>query len=151
MENISPFKIIGIAVETTNYNGKAAEDLGLLWKQFFNENVLGRIDNKLSGEIFAIYTDYASDYKGNYKAIIGLKVDSLATLTNDLIGQEFTGGNYKKFTAKGKLPGAVAETWKEIWERDKELNRKYTADFEVYGDRSQNGENAEVDIFIAVK
>jgi predicted transcriptional regulator YdeE len=43
------------------------------------------------------------------------------------------------------------ETWKEIWDKDKELNRKYTADFEVCGEKSQNGENSEVEIYIAIE
>ena len=33
----------------------------------------------------------------------------------------------------------------------KELDRKYSYDFEVYGEKSQNGENSEVEIFIATK
>jgi predicted transcriptional regulator YdeE len=32
-----------------------------------------------------------------------------------------------------------------------DLDRSYTADFEIYGEKAQNPENAEVDIFIAVK
>lgn len=150
MQKLSPFKIIGISTETTNKNGKAAVDLGKLWEQFFSENIAGRIANKLSDEIYSIYTDYESDYTGNYKAIIGLKVDSLNKIPNDLIGREFEGGTYQKFVAKGKLPDAVASSWNEIWEKDKELNRRYNADFEVYGQKSQDGENSEVEIFIAV-
>lgn len=49
------------------------------------------------------------------------------------------------------MPDAVVSTWMDIWKRDKELNRSYTYDLEVYGERSQNKENPEVDIFIAVK
>ena len=71
MEKIAHFKIIGISTETTNKSRKAAEDLGKLWQQFFKENVAGRIANKLSDEIYSIYTDYESDFTGNYKAIIG--------------------------------------------------------------------------------
>ena len=32
-----------------------------------------------------------------------------------------------------------------------DLDRSYTADFEIYDEKAQNPENAEVDIFIAVK
>ena len=56
---------------------------------------------------------------------------------------------YKKFTAKGDLTkGAVYEKWNTIWKTD--LDRSYTADFEIYGEAAQNPLNAEVDIFIAV-
>ncbi|RZJ65738.1 MAG: AraC family transcriptional regulator [Flavobacterium sp.] len=68
-----------------------------------------------------------------------------------MIGREFTSDNFRKFVAKGKLPDAVAKTWSDIWQTDKELNRKYICDYEVYGDTTQNGEDSEVEIFIAVK
>ena len=149
MENIDSFKIIGIASETTNANGKAAEDLEKLWERFFVENIANKIPNKISEEIYSIYTDYESDYTGKYTCVIGQKVDSMEGIPNGLIGREFKSGKYQKFVAKGQMPNAVVEIWKEIWAKDKELNRKYTADFEVYGQKSQNGENSEVEIYIA--
>ena len=149
MENIDSFKIIGIASETTNANGKAAEDLEKLWERFFVENIANKIPNKISEEIYSIYTDYESDYTGKYTCVIGQKVDSMEVIPNGLIGREFKSGKYQKFVAKGQMPNAVVEIWKEIWAKDKELNRKYTADFEVYGQKSQNGENSEVEIYIA--
>lgn len=150
MEQIENFKIIGIEIETTNENGKSAEDLGKLWGQFYGDNVPSKIPNKISDEIYSIYTDYESNYKGKYKTIIGQKVSSLDKVPNELIGREFNGGKYRKFVAKGQMPNAVVESWQEIWAKDKELNRKYTADFEVYGENSQNGEKSEVEIFIAI-
>lgn len=151
MENIKNFKIIGIATKTTNENGKASEDLGKLWEQFYTKNIPSQIVDIKSDEIYAIYTDYESDYKGQYTCIIGMKVNSLDKVPTDLIGREFRSGKYQKFIAKGQMPNAIMETWKEIWSKDKELNRKYTADFEVYGKNSQNGENSEVDIYIAMQ
>ena len=67
-----------------------------------------------------------------------------------MVGQEFEGGNYLKFVSKGSLnEGIVYKTWEGIWKSG--INRTYSADFEVYGEKSQNRENAEVDIFVAVK
>lgn len=151
MEQIENFKIIGIETVTTNENGKAAEDLGKLWQQFYTENVASKILNKVNDDIYSIYTDYDSDYTGNYKTIIGQKVNSLDKVPNGFVGREFKGGKYQKFTAKGSMPNAVVEKWQEIWSKDKALNRKYTADFEVYGKNSQNGENSEVEIYIATE
>lgn len=151
MEQIERFKIIGIETETTNENGKSATDLGKLWEKFYGENIPNKIPNKKSDEIYSIYTDYESDYKGKYTSIIGLKVNSLDQVPDGLIGREFDGGKYQKFVAKRQMPNAVMETWKEIWTKDNELNRKYTADFEVYGQKSQNGEKSEVEIYIATE
>ncbi len=148
---IEPFKLIGLAIRTTNENNKAACDLGKLWEQFYSEDIPSQIPTKESHEIYAIYTDYQTDYTGYYTTIIGLKVSSLDEIPEGLIGREFIGGDYQKFVAKGKMPNAVLDTWKEIWSKDNELNRKYTADFEIYGQKSQNGENSEVEVFIAIE
>ena len=151
MEQIETFKIIGIKTETTHQNGKSAMDLGKLWEKFYTDNIPSKIPNKKSEEIYAIYTDYESDYHGAYTTIIGQKVESLDQIPDGLIGREFNGGTYQKFVAKGQMPNAVVASWTEIWGKDKELNRKYTADFEVYGPKSQQGENSEVEIYIATQ
>lgn len=49
------------------------------------------------------------------------------------------------------MPNAVVETWKEIWANDATLKRTYLADFEVYGVKSQQGAESEVEIFIGVQ
>lgn len=149
MEQKPPFKIIGVSVESTNENGQAAHDLGELWQKFYVENIPGKIPNAVGQEVYSIYTDYETDCTGKYTSIIGLQVSSLEDIPDGLIGREFAGGTYTKFVAKGPMPDAVVDTWKEIWEKDNLLGRKYTADFEVYGAQSQIGENSEVDIYIA--
>ena len=151
MQSLDPFKIIGISTRTSNTSGKAAEDLGALWGKLFEEQIGGKIPRKVSEDIFAIYTDYESDYTGDYTCLIGYQVASLENVAEGLVAREFDGGKHIKFTAAGKMPEAVVETWQKIWAKDAELDRKYTADFEVYGAKSQQGDNSEVDIFIAVK
>ena len=150
MENIEKFKIVGIEIKTSNLNGRGIQDIGKLWAEFFAKNISSQIENKISDEIYAIYTDYESDYTGEYTCIIGMKVNAIDNIPKRLIGRKFAGGNYQKFIAKGQLPNAVASTWNEIWSKDNELDRKYSADFEVYGKNSQLGESSEVEIFIAI-
>lgn len=145
------FKVIGISVRTTNKDGQAMQDLGKLWGQFFAENVFEKIPHKVSEEIYAIYTDYKSDYTEEYTTIIGVPVTSLDEIPEGMTGREFEAEQFRKFVAKGAMPAAVGNTWMEIWQRDKELNRKYTYDYEVYGTKSRQGDHSEVDIFIATK
>lgn len=142
-------KIIGITVRTTNKDGQSARDIGELWGQFYSQNLLETIPNKLSNDIYSIYTDYKSDFTDEYTTIIGLQVSSLDTIPSGLIGRQFLTETFEVFTAKGEMPQAVMNTWLDIWQRDNELQRKYTYDFEFYGEKSQNGENSEVQIFIA--
>ena len=145
------FKIIGISIKTTNENNQSQADLGKLWGEFFADNVFDKIPNKVSSEIVAVYTDYKSDFTEDYTTIIGVSVSTLDEIPTGLVGREFQSETFQKFIAKGEMPKAVVNTWIDIWRRDKELNRKYSYDFEVYGEKSQNGENSEVEIFIATK
>lgn len=151
MTTIKDFNIIGISVKTTNKDNQAAQDIGKLWQQFYEENLFDKIPNKLSHDIYSIYTDYKSDFTDEYTTIIGIQVESLENIPTGLIGRQFPSDNFVKFTAKGPMPKAIVDVWTDIWKRDKELNRKYTYDFEVYGEKSQNGENSEVEIYIATK
>lgn len=145
------FKIIGISVKTTNKGNQSSQDLAQLWERFYAENIFHKIPNKASNKVFSIYTDYKSNYTEDYTCIIGCSVKTLDNIPKDLEGREFLPENFKKFTAKGEMPKAVIDTWLNIWQKDSELNRKYTYDFEVYDEKSQNGENSEVEIYIAVK
>lgn len=144
------FKIIGIKVRTTNENGQSATDIGKLWEQFMSENVVEKIPNKIDTSIFSIYTNYEKDHTKPYDTILGCKVSTLNDIPKGMIGQEFEKGSYTKFISKGNLTqGIVYETWTEIWNQD--LNRIFSADFEVYGEKAKNPENAEVEIFVAIK
>ncbi len=145
------FKIIGISTRTTNKDNKSAHDIGKLWEKFYSENIFENVPNKISNEIISLYTDYKSDYTEDYTTLIGVPVSNLDEIPNGLTGREFKPENFNKFIAKGEMPNAIINTWIDIWKRDKELNRKYTYDFEVYGAKSQSGENSEVEIYIAIK
>ncbi|MBP2615121.1 GyrI-like domain-containing protein [Chryseobacterium jejuense] len=147
---IEPFKVIGIAVRTTNENEQAAKDIPVLWEKFMQENVLENIPNKIDNTVYSIYTDYEKDHTKPYTTLLGCKVESLDNIPQGMIGKSFDGGDYVKFTAKGNLAeGLVINEWFKIWNMD--LERTFTADFEIYGEKAQNPSDAEVDILIAVK
>ena len=148
-ETIAPFQIIGISVRTSNQENKAAIDIPALWNQFISENIMDKIPNKITSEVYSIYTNYEGDHTQPYDTILGCKVSSLDNIPEGMIGKAFEGGKVAKFTAKGNLEdNIVYEAWLDIW--GVHLNRTYTADFEVYGAKSMDRTNAEVDIFIAV-
>lgn len=144
------FKIIGIKVRTTNENGQSAKDIGQLWEKFMSENIAEKIPNKVEASIFSVYTNFEKDHTKPYDTILGCKVSTLNEIPNGMVGQELEGGNFTKFISKGNLAqGAVYKTWTEIWNHD--LDRTYTVDFEIYGEKAQDPTNAEVEIFVAVK
>lgn len=147
---MEPFKVIGISVRTTNENNQAAKDISVLWENLMNEDTLNRIPNKTDNTIYSIYTDYEKDHTKPYTTILGCKVENLDHIPEGMVGKSFDGGDYIKFTTKGDLAkDLVINEWLKIWEMD--MDRAFTADFEVYGEKAQNPSDAEVDIFIAVK
>ena len=144
------FKIIVISIRTTNENNQAMSDIPALWNKFLLGNLIEKIPNKLGLETYCIYTEYEKDHTKPYTVLIGCKVKNLDELPEGMLGMEFKGGGYQKFISKGDLTkGAVVQEWSKIWNSD--LERMYTADFEVYGEKTQNPENAEVEIYVAIK
>lgn len=151
-QTIKKFHIIGISTRTTNQNGQAAKDIETLWGRFWNEEIQKQIPNKVNDEIYAVYTDYESDFTGYYTTIIGLPVSSLENIPQGFIGITIETSSYQKFISKGKMPEAVFNTWLEIW-GNKELNlkRAYKADFTIHGKKYNDGNEAEVETFISIK
>ena len=149
-QKVEQFNVIGISVKTTNENGQAAQDIPALWNNFMTNGMLEKIPNKLDSSIYCIYTAYEKDHTKPYTTILGCRVSGLEIIPEGMVGKAVEAADYTKFVAKGNiLQGMVFNEWVKIWNSD--LDRTYTADFEVYGEKAQNPENAAVDIFIATK
>ena len=142
--------IVGISVRTSNNNGEAARDIPALWNKFMVEGVAAKIPNKVDETIYCLYTDYEKDHTTPYTTILGCAVNTLADIPKEMVFKTIEVANYQKYTAKGNLnEGIVFNEWMKIWNSD--LDRAYTTDYEVYGVKAGDMENAEVDIFIALK
>lgn len=147
---IKPFQLIGIGIRTSNANGKAAQEIGELWSRFLNEKILEQIPNKVDDTIYSMYTDYEGDHNQPYTAILGCKVSSVQEVPEGFISKSISGGEYVKLTAKGDLTkGLIVKQWSKIW--DMNLPRKYSADFELFGEKAQNPLDAEIEFYIAVQ
>jgi predicted transcriptional regulator YdeE len=147
---IEPFKLIGIAIRTTNEEQKANNEIAELWQRFMGENMLEKIPNKVDYTVYSLYTEYEGDHTKPYTTILGCKVDNLDEIPEGMTGKSFDGGTYIKTSVKGDLMnGLIVNHWAKIWEMD--LDRAYTADFEAFGEKAQNPSDAEVDFFIALK
>ena len=147
---LEKFHIIGIAVRTTNENGQSTQDIPTLWQTFFAENISDQIPNKIDTTLYCMYTDYEKDHTKPYTTILGCRVNDLSKIPENMIGKTIEQATYTKYLAKGNLTeGAVFKEWTKIWNTD--LPRNFTADFEIYDEKAQNPENAEVDIFIAIR
>ncbi|WP_222981793.1 GyrI-like domain-containing protein [Flagellimonas meishanensis] len=140
--------IVGIAARTSNNAGKAERDIPKLWDKFMAENTLNRIPNKVDHTIYAIYTDYEGDHTQPYTIVIGCNVSSLDNIPEDMTVKIVPESNYTQFIAKGDLTkDAVINTWMEIWNTD--LNRTFTTDMEIYGEKAMNPTSGEAEILVA--
>ncbi len=146
---IAPFLLIGIAVRTTNENNKANDDIAQLWQRFLGESILEKIPHKVDHTVYSLYTEYEGDHTKPYTAIIGCKVSSLANIPEHMLGKSFGGGLYHKSTTRGDISkGLIVKHWTQIWNMD--LDRAYTADFELFGEKAQDPANAEVEFYISL-
>ena len=142
------FKIIGIAVRTSNANGKSMTDIGKLWQDFFSKNISALIPNKIGNDIINLYTEYETDHTSEYLTILGHKVSSLENIPKGMVGKEISNCRYALFQSTGKLPDVVVQTWSEIYATP--LKRNYKADFDVYGEKASDPNNATVETFVSI-
>jgi predicted transcriptional regulator YdeE len=150
-EQRSGITLIGIALDkkTTNENQQSSNDIGLFWQTFMKENVSSKIPGRVGEDIYAVYYDYEGDHTKPFGYFIGVPVGDDTTVPAGMIKIDIPTGRYTHFVARGRMPDCMIDAWAEIWNSD--IKRTYTADYEIYGSKSNDTENAEVDIFIAAE
>ena len=145
---LSGFNIIGISVRTTNENGKSLKDIGELFGQFLEQNIIQKIPGKVNNDVYCVYTEYESDYNASYTTFIGCKVTALEKIPPGLVGKVIHASKYQVYKSTGKLSESLRKTWEAIWAS--EINRKYEADFDIYGVKAADFNNAEVETYVSV-
>ena len=143
--NLEEMTVSGKSIRTTNENNKAMNDIGLAWQEFIGEGVYDSIKNKIDAKAIALYYDYEGDMTGSYSFMCGTRVNDKNNEQDNVI---VPASKYAKVTMKGNMVIAVAKAWGEIWKM--ELDRKYTFDFEVYHNDSEDMDNQTIDIYIAI-
>lgn len=138
----------GLAIRTTNEDGKSIQDIGTMWQKFFSEGIYNTIDNKINNKTIGLYTDYEGDYTKPYKFIVCTEVKEKSN-SNNLVTKIIPKGKYAKFVITGDVQKSVGEAWSKIWNMD--LKRKYTCDFEEYQNNSEDMQNQEIHIYIALE
>jgi predicted transcriptional regulator YdeE len=156
LASLVEIKVVGIETRTSNQKetDPSSAKIPGHWKRFFEEEIVRNIPNSVRPDIiFAVYTNYQSDHKGEYSLILTARVSSLESIPAGMTGITIPPSRYLVFPAIGKMPDSIIRTWGNIWKyfyESTQYTRSYTADFEIYDKRSQS-ENPEVDIYIAVR
>lgn len=134
--------VVGLSKRIDMADPKMGEEIGNVWKAFMNEDVYTKIENRKNKYSIGLY----SDYDGS-KCDVTAGLEAEAKEYDEFTLKVIPKGKYAKFSIKGHMVEAVAKAWEEICTMD--LNRTYTADFEEYLDC--NFEDANIDIYVAVK
>ena len=95
---------------------------------------------QLSGDIYAIYSNYESNYSGDYDLLIGSESCDLP----DSI--ELANCQYIEILVDGNSIENVGKTWQKIWSNTEiEAKRTYQTDFEKYG------QDGSIMIYLSIK
>ena len=99
--------------------------------------------------MYAMYSDYASDWTGRVHYLLGCGVIKTGAPLKGLTVRHIPAQTYAYFPARGPMPDAVVSIWAGIWGTD--LPRTYTYDFEVYDSRLTDKKNPQVDIYVGIR
>lgn len=139
----------GVEVTTTNQNGKAMQDIAKTWQKLFSEGGYETIANKVNTKTIGLYTDYTSDYMGEYRFVAGAEVEKKSSNLQEKVVKTIPKGKYAKFVIIGDVQKSVGELWSNIWQM--KLDRKYTCDFEEYQNNTNDMQQQEIHVYIALK
>jgi predicted transcriptional regulator YdeE len=156
IEQQDSFCVAGFSTRTNNAaeaSGKGK--IGPLWQRWFAENLAAQIPNRVGNDVLAVYSDYASDEKGDYTYMLGARVSSIDNLPEGLTYRKIAAGPYAVFTTEnGPVTQVVPAVWQKVWAlpaSEMGGKRAFLTDFEVYDQRAANPLHSQVDIHIGIK
>lgn len=124
--------VVGLGVRTSFAN--AATDIPALWQRVMREGALEKVKRRSGdGDVYAVYTNYESDYRGAYTMVIGVAVDPEAPTPAGMERVVIPAGGYAAVRAVGAPAEAIWGAWRFFWEAwPRRGERRYAADFERY-------------------
>jgi predicted transcriptional regulator YdeE len=151
----APFYVAGWQVRTNNADEMGgAGKIGPLWQRFMQQNLAAQIPNRIGDALIVVYSDYASDEKGDYDYLLGARVSSVDNLPAGMTWKKVEPGRYAVIlTEKGQMPGVLQTAWARIWKMTPaELGgkRAFLTDYEIYDQRSANMQTAQVEIHVSL-
>jgi predicted transcriptional regulator YdeE len=150
-----PFYVAGWLIRTNNAdeaggNGK----IGALWQRVMQQNLAAQIPNRAGDALIVVYSNYASDEKGEYDYLVGARVSSVDNLPAGITSRRVEPGTYATIlTDKGQMPGVLQAAWARIWKMPPaELGgrRAFVTDYEIYDERSANMQSAQIEIHVGL-
>ena len=152
-------KLLGISCRTNNTSEMniSTAKIAPTIQKYFQQGLGKKIPNRKNpGTTYCVYTDYESDFTGDYTYFIGEEVNFVDhSLIKQFSAITIPAQSYAKFTSKpGIMPGVCFDMWQNIWKMESEElggKRAYLADFEVYDKRTFDPSKTVLDIYLGVK
>jgi predicted transcriptional regulator YdeE len=149
------FDVIGIETRTNNaHEASGNGEIPKQWQRLLTEGILGKIPDRADQLVTVVYTNYASDWNGDYTYVLGAKVKPRTKTPEGMVLVTVPAGKYVEFeSARGPGQTVVPELWKQIWayfEAPGNPVRAYKSDFERY-EMPQDPNNLQAHIFMGVK
>ena len=119
--------------------------IATLWQRF---DSAVPVDYKNGERVYSVYSDYESDYTGDFNVLAGFDGASFPAEAN-LQKVAIPAAKYLVFKRKGDMPQIAMDAWTDVWsyfsQEAPEHQRLYTTDFEFYpyGD--------EIEVHIAIE
>ena len=157
--HLPELKLVGITARTNNKHlfesdpatNKVAETV----QKYFHGGLPNKILHRQKpGVTYCAYTEYESDFNGDYTYFIGEVVSSFDDLPEGFVAFTIPAQTYVKFTnGPAAMPMVCIEMWQKIWKMDNPTlggTRGYLADFELYDERASDHQSVTLDIFIGI-
>jgi predicted transcriptional regulator YdeE len=139
--------VVGIARRTRN--AEAQESIPGCWQEFLSKNATAKIPHRATPPVmYAVYSDYESDWTGMYSYLLGCGVTRADTVPAGMECRHIPPQTYAVFRAKGRMPDEIVGVWANVWAS--ELPRTYTYDFELYDKRFTRPFAKEAEVWVAV-
>lgn len=139
------------AIEMNPDTAKMGETIQTYFQQGLHEKTSQR---KNQSVIYIGYTDYESDFTGEYTFFIGQEVTDFTNIPDKLSPITVPAQTFVKFTNDpGPMPDVCFQMWQKIWAmNDKELGgkRSYKVDLQVHDERSMDPSSTVLDILIGI-
>jgi AraC family transcriptional regulator len=153
------FKIIGRELRVRNDNGDNNKLIPKFWTSCMEEGIFEQFQS-MTNRINPQYIDtmgMCMDFDGinTFLYLICVEATNFDYIPEGMTAKTIPGPKYVVFTAKGRMPEAIQQTWQDIygkWFPTSGYERTNGPDFEFYDNRSEvNDDNCEVDIYIPIK
>ena len=155
IEDRNAFIVVGVTVRTNNAREAGGQgQIPQMWQGAMQSGVLESIPNRTGDGLVVVYSDYASDYTGDYNYTLGYRVTSADKIPPGMVAKTIHAGKYAAMTSEQGAPQVVIPA---LWQRIAGMTpeqlggaRAYQTDFETFGDTTDWG-NMEMTAHIGLK